>query len=168
MKIKVPEVVENKTFELFHVHGIGSSVSSTKLTYTAGQDGYISVEVENFSEFVFVAEKAVAPIVPAPAADDSSNLPLIFMGLLAGFAILFLLWFFILKRQKYDIVSKIVVSIFETVGVVLLCKFRGTDAMTYVIVDLVAFLCVDIIYMVNTARETKKEEQKVLPEKVNA
>ena len=40
--------------------------------------------------------------------------------------------------------------------------------MTYVIVDLVAFLCVDIIYMVNTARETKKEEQKVLPEKVNA
>lgn len=165
LKIKVPEAVGNKIFELFHVH---AATNTEKLTYTPGQDGYIAVEVENFSEFVFVTAKDVPPVVTTPPAEDTSNLPFIFLGLLGGFAILFFLWFFILKRQKYDIVSKIVVSIFETVAVVLLCKFRGTDAMTYVIVDLVAFVCVDIIYMINTARETKKEEQKSVPENVNA
>ena len=165
LKIKVPEAVGNKIFELFHVH---AATSAEKLTYTSGQDGYIAVEVESFSEFVFVTAKDVPPVVATPPAENTSNLPFIFLGLLGGFAILFLLWFFILKRQKYDIVSKIVVSIFETVAVVLLCKFRGTDAMTYVIVDLVAFVCVDIIYMINTSRETKKEEQKTVPENVNA
>lgn len=165
LKIKVPEAVGNKIFELFHVH---TATNAEKLTYTSGQDGYIAVEVENFSEFVFVTAKDVPPVVTTPPTGNTSNLPFIFLGLLGGFAILFLLWFFILKRQKYDIVSKIVVSIFETVAVVLLCKFRGTDAMTYVIVDLVAFVCVDIIYMINTARETKKEEQKSVPENVNA
>jgi len=165
LKIKVPEAVGNKTFELFHVH---VATSAEKLTYTLGQDGYIAVEVENFSEFVFVTAKDGPPVVTTPPAEDTRNLPFIFLGLLGGFAILFLLWFFILKRQKYDIISKIVVSIFETVAVVFLCKFRGTDAMTYVIVDLVAFVCVDIIYMINTARETKKEEQKSVPENINA
>ena len=167
LNIKVPEVVKNKTFELFHVHGSGTSTTSSKLTYNAAQNGFISVEVEDFSEFVFVTEKVVAPAT-SPATEDSVNWPWIFMGLLGGFAILFLIWFFILKRQKYDIFSKIVISIFETIAVVFLCKFRGTDAMTYIIVDLVAFVCVDIIYMINTSKETKKETPKQAAENINA
>ena len=156
VKIKVPTAVGSKSFELYHVHEELGETTAAKLTYSAvDAQGYITVEVENFSEFVFVAEKEV---VPPPVAPKETNItPWIIMGILGLFLVLFFIWFYGLKKQKYDIVSKIVISLFEVVAVVLVCLYKGTDLLPYIIVDLVAFVGVDVLYMYNTSKEELKE-----------
>ncbi|MBQ7918198.1 MAG: hypothetical protein IJ310_05255 [Clostridia bacterium] len=156
VKIKVPTAVDSKSFELYHVHEELGETTAAKLTYSAvDAQGYITVEVENFSEFVFVAEKEV---VPPPVAPKETNItPWIIMGILGLFLVLFFIWFYGLKKQKYDIVSKIVISLFEVVAVVLVCLYKGTDLLPYIIVDLVAFVGVDVLYMYNTSKEELKE-----------
>ena len=156
VKIKVPTAVGSKSFELYHVHEALGETTAAKLTYSAvDAQGYITVEVENFSEFVFVAEKEV---VPPPVAPKETNItPWIIMGILGLFLVLFFIWFYGLKKQKYDIVSKIVISLFEVVAVVLVCLYKGTDLLPYIIVDLVAFVGVDVLYMYNTSKEELKE-----------
>ena len=156
VKIKVPTAVGSKSFELYHVHEELGETTAAKLTYSAvDAQGYITVEVENFSEFVFVAEKEV---VPPPVAPKETNItPWIIMGILGLFLVLFFIWFYGLKKQKYDIVSKIVISLFEVIAVVLVCLYKGTDLLPYIIVDLVAFVGVDVLYMYNTSKEELKE-----------
>lgn len=154
LNIKVPEVLKSKTYEIFHIHtNADGSKEIGKISYTQAETvGYISVELDNFSELAFVVDEP--PIETFPVH-------WVFIGISGLFVVLFLIWFFVLKKNKYDMVSKIVVSLFEGVGVVMLCMFRSSNMLGYAIFNLIMFVAVDLFYMINTSKGKQPEKEKI-------
>ncbi len=154
LNVKIPEVLKAKTYDIFHIHtNADGSKEIVKIAYTQSETaGYISIELDKFSEIAFVVDEP--PIETFPVH-------WVFIGISGLFVVLFLIWFFVLKKNKYDMVSKIVVSLFEGVGVVMLCMFRSSNMLGYAIFNLVMFVAVDLFYMINTSKEKQPEKEKI-------
>ena len=153
LNVKVPEALKSSVYEIYHIHTqVNGTKEISKLTYSQiDANGYVSIELDKFSEIVFVIDEVPVQTFPVHW---------LFIGIIGVFIILFLIWFFVLKRNKYDTVSKIVVSLFEVAGVVMLCLFRNTDLRWYAIINLFVFVAVDMFYMINSSKEKKSLQEK--------
>ena len=140
LKILVPKELINTEFELYHIHDENGVETITKIDYTdVDEEGYITIQTETLSSFVFVYDQTslVVPIV-------------IFAILSAVLAVLLVLQLKKFKNRKKNSVLVSAVPVFYVFG----------ELLSTIVLGIVFGLLViaNIVFLILNLKQKKQKE----------